>query len=86
MSELQRAVDEFVISLKVAVRAYTNFVREAIKAIAETAERIAPVVEAQILYNKIQMAATPNERRMMHNKRKRIRKKYYNRVKRRIWG
>lgn len=32
----------------------------------------------------IEMFATPNERRMMHNKRKRIRRKYYNRVKRRI--
>lgn len=32
----------------------------------------------------VNMKATPNERRMMHNKRKRIRRKYYNRVKRRV--
>lgn len=86
MSELQRALDELAISMKNTVCAYVIFAREAIKVIVETAERMVPAVEAQILYNKIQMSATPNERRMMHNKRKRIRKKYYNRVKRRIWG
>lgn len=32
----------------------------------------------------VNMKATPNERRMMHHRKKRIRRKYYNRVKRRI--
>lgn len=34
----------------------------------------------------VNMKATPNERRMMHHRKKRIRRKYYNRVKRRIMG
>ena len=36
------------------------------------------------LSQKIMDIATANEFRMMHNKRKRIRRKYYNRIKRRI--
>lgn len=32
----------------------------------------------------VNIYATPNERRMMHHRKKRIRRKYYNRVKRRI--
>lgn len=32
----------------------------------------------------VNMKATPNERRMMHHRKKRIRRKYYNRVKRRV--
>jgi hypothetical protein len=32
----------------------------------------------------VNMTATPNERRMMHHRKKRIRRKYYNRVKRRV--
>lgn len=34
----------------------------------------------------VTMDATPNERRMMHHRKKRIRRKYYNRVKRRGMG
>ena len=34
----------------------------------------------------VNIYATPNERRMMHHRKKRIRRKYYNRVKRRIMG
>jgi hypothetical protein len=33
----------------------------------------------------VNMKATPNERRMMHHRKKRIRRKYYNRVKRRVY-
>lgn len=33
---------------------------------------------------RVNIYATPNERRMMHHRKKRIRRKYYNRVKRRI--
>lgn len=33
---------------------------------------------------RVNIHATPNERRMMHHRKKRIRRKYYNRVKRRV--
>lgn len=55
--------------------------REGFEASIESANQISNNLGERMI---ICLCSTPNEKRMMHNKRKRIRRKYYNRVKRRI--
>lgn len=50
------------------------------KALRNGVRKATKVIEKWLVNRK----ATPNERRMMHHRKKRIRRKYYNRVKRRI--
>ena len=52
----------------------------ACKALRNSAEKAVKDIEKCL----VNMKATPNERRMMHHRKKRIRRKYYNRVKRRV--
>lgn len=81
--EIAKAANAFGEALAYAVRAYGEFASAVIKHFAQPVKSLLENVNE---YYAIQEHATPNERRMMHNKRKRIRKKYYNRVKRRIMG
>ena len=79
--ELVKAANAFREALVYAARAYGEFASAFI-------EYYTPLVESLVEnvneYYAIQEHATPNERRMMHHRKKRIRWKYYNRLKRRI--
>ena len=81
--ELTKKANAFGEALIDAVRAYGEFASAFIKHFAQPVKSL---VENVNEYYVIQMHATPNERRMMHHRKKRIRRKYYNRVKRRIMG
>jgi len=81
--EIAKAANAFGEAMVYAARAYGEFASAVIKHLAQSVKSL---VENVNEYYAIQKHATPNERRMMHNKRKRIRRKYYNRVKRRIVG
>ena len=79
--ELAKAAKVFGETLVYAARAYGEFASAFIKHFAQPVKSL---VESVGEYYAIQERATPNERRMMHHRKKRIRRKYYNRVKRRI--
>lgn len=79
--ELAKAANAFGEALVYAVRAYGEFASAFIKHFAQPVKSLLENVNE---YYAIQKHATPNERRMMHHRKKRIRRKYYNRVKRRI--
>ena len=68
-------------ALVCAARAYGEF---ASAFIGHYAPLVKSLVENVSECYVIQIHATPNERRMMHHRKKRIRRKYYNRVKRRV--
>lgn len=78
MTELQSEFAEF----KDAVTEMVAACGRAASAIIKIAS--SPMFTRAVEHKKIMDNATANECRMMHNKRKRIRQKYYNRVKRRI--
>lgn len=80
--ELAKAANAFGEALVYAVRAYGEFASAVIGHYAPTVKSL---VENVNEYYAIQKHATPNERRMMHHRKKRIRRKYYNRVKRRVY-
>ena len=85
--KLAKAANALGEALVCAVRAYGEFASVFIEEIAPFMNTLVKsLVENVNEYYAIQKHATPNERRMMHNKRKRIRRKYYNRVKRRVVG
>ena len=79
--EIAKAANAFAEAMGYAARAYGEFASAFIR-------HYAPLVKSHVEnVNEccaIQKHATPNERRMMHHRKKRIRRKYYNRVKRRI--
>ncbi len=80
--EIAKAANALGEVLVCAVRAHVELASVIVSEFVQTAM---PIMEAaNEYYCEIQKHATPNERRMMHNKRKRVRRKYYNRVKRRI--
>ena len=79
--ELAKAANAFGEALVYAARAYGEFASAVIKHFAQPVKSL---VENANEYYAIQKHATPNERRMIHHRKKRIRRKYYNRVKRRI--
>lgn len=79
--ELAKAAKFFGETLVYAARAYGEFASAFIGHYAPTVKSL---VENVNEYCAIQKHATPNERRMMHHRKNRIRRKYYNRVKRRI--
>lgn len=79
-NEINHEMESIGKNLSIAACAMHAAVVSAAKVLKNGVSRLAKNVESMI----VNMAATPNERRMMHNKRLRIRKKYYNRVKRRI--
>ena len=79
--ELAKAAKVFGEALVYAARAYGEFASAFIEYFAP---RVNTLVESVGEYYAIQERATPNERRMIHHRKKRIRRKYYNRVKRRI--
>lgn len=79
--ELTKAANAFREALVYAVRAYVEFASAVIKHFAQPVKSLLENVNE---YYAIQEHATPNERRMMHHRKKRIRRKYYNRVKRRV--
>lgn len=79
--EIAKAANAFGEAMVYAARMYSEF---ALAFIRHYAPLVKSFVESVNLCCEIQKHATPNERRMMHNKRKRIRRKYYNRVKRRV--
>lgn len=78
MTKLQSAFAEFADAVTEIVAAYGRAASALIKIVSS------PMLTYAVEHKKIMDNATPNERRMMHNKRKHIRRKYYNRVKRRI--
>lgn len=78
--ELAKAANALGEALVCAVRAYGEFASAFIEHCAPLVESL---VESVSECYAIQKNATPNERRMMHHRKKRIRRKYYNRVKRR---
>lgn len=80
--ELAKAAKVFGEALVYAARAYGEFASAFIKHFAQPMKSLLDNVNE---YYAIQKHATPNERRMMHHRKKRIRRKYYNRVKRRIY-
>lgn len=80
--ELAKAASAFGEALVHAARAYGEFASAFIGYFAQTVKSLSDNVNE---YYAIQEHATPNERRMMHHRKKRIRRKYYNRVKRRIY-
>ena len=80
--ELAKAVSAFGEALVYAARAYGEFASAVIKHFAQPVKSLLGNVNE---YYAIQKHATPNERRMMHHRKKRIRRKYYNRVKRRVY-
>ncbi len=81
--EIAKAANAFGEAMGYAVRAYVEFASVIVREFVQTAM---PILEAaNEYYWVIQKHATPNERRMMHHRKKRIRRKYYNRVKRRIY-
>lgn len=80
--ELAKAAKVFGETLVYAARVYVEF---ASAFIGHCALLVKSLVENVNEYYAIQKHATPNERRMMHHRKKRIRRKYYNRVKRRIY-
>lgn len=79
--ELAKAAGEFAEALEYAARKFGKF---ASMFIEHYAPLVKSFVETQGECYVIQKHATPNERRMMHHRKKRIRRKYYNRVKRRV--
>lgn len=79
--EFTKAANAFGEALVNAARAYGEF---ASAFIGHYAPLVNSLVDNVNEYYVIQKHATPNERRMMHHRKKRIRRKYYNRVKRRI--
>lgn len=79
--ELTKAANALKEALVYAACEYSGFVSELIEHFAPFMNTL---VEDVGEYYAIQEHATPNERRMMHHRKKRIRRKYYNRVKRRI--
>jgi hypothetical protein len=81
--ELTKAANAFGEALVYAVRAFGEFASAFIRHFAQPMKSL---VESVNEYYATQEHATPNERRMMHHRKKRIRRKYYNRVKRRIMG
>lgn len=80
--ELAKAANAFREALVYAARAYGEFASAVIKHFAQPVKSLLENVNE---YYAIQEHATPNERCMMHHRKKRIRRKYYNRVKRRIY-
>ncbi len=80
MSEYGNALCGYGIGAKDAACA----LKEAMIECEKAAREALPFLIATIQHDEIMRCATPHEIRMMHNKRRRIRKKYYNRVKRRI--
>ena len=79
--EIAKAENATVEAFACAVRAYVEFALAVIKHFVQPMKSLLDNVNE---YYAIQKYATPNERRMMHHRKKRIRRKYYNRVKRRI--
>ena len=80
--ELAKAENATVEAFACAVRAFCELAPVIVRELVQTAM---PIMEAaNEYYCEIQKHATPNERRMMHHRKKRIRRKYYNRVKRRV--
>lgn len=80
--ELAKAANAFGEALVYAAHAYGEF---ALAFIRHCAPLVKSFVENVNLCCEIQKHATPNERRMMHHRKKRIRRKYCNRVKRRVY-
>ena len=81
--ELAKAANALGEALVYTARAYVEFASAVIRNFAPFMKSL---VENANEYCEIQKHATPNERRMMHHRKIRIRRKYYNRVKRRIVG
>ena len=80
--EIAKAANALGEALVCAVHAYVELASVIVREFVQTAM---PILEAaNEYYCVIQKHATPNERRMMHHRKKRIRRKYYNRVKRRV--
>lgn len=79
--ELTKKANALGEALVCAVRTYVEFASVVVREFAKTAK---PILKSANEYYAIQKHATPNERRMMHHRKKRIRRKYYNRVKRRV--
>ena len=80
--ELVKVANAFAEAMGCAARAYGEFASAFIR---HCAPLVKSFVENVNLCCEIQKHATPNERRMMHHRKKRIRRKYYNRVKRRVY-
>lgn len=81
--ELTKAANALGEALVYTARAYGEFASVVIEHFAPLVNTL---VESVSDYYAIYEHATPYERRMMHHRKKRIRRKYYNRVKRRIMG
>ena len=77
---VKEAAIRFGEGMKVAAQGFAVSMR----AIVDVAAALAPYTKRLLEHQRVMNAATPCEKRMMSHGRKRIRKKYYNRVKRRL--